>query len=417
VLGSAPGITTAVGQPIEHRLSHVMSGTPAAIAVTAYGDDLAVLRDLAKRLEAAVKAVPGTRDVLANREVMITSLPVRYRQQDLAAAGLSPADAARQVQHAIAGAHAADVADGPRRIALTVRLHPDERDGIDDVAALELRGAGGARVRLRDVADLGRERASNLIARDNARRKAVVSCNVADGHNLGDVAAAIEQAVAPIVAAAGCTLALGGQFEAQQSASRTILGMGVIAVLIMLLLLHGALGSLPAALLVMANLPLALIGGVAAVYLSAGPGGVANTLALFGVGGRAYEAPVLSIASLVGFITLFGIAVRNGILLVRHFLDLMREGVGVAEAVARGAHERLVPILMTALCATLGLLPIVLAAGAPGSEILAPLSIVVLGGLVTSTLLNLLVVPAGFLLLFRDRTVAARSATEELLEP
>ena len=417
VLGKAPGVTTAVGQPIEHRLSHVMSGTPAAIAVTAYGDDLAVLRSLAKELEAAIKAVPGTRDVLANREVMITSLPVRYRPQDLAAAGLSPAEAARQVQHAIAGAHAVDVIDGSRRIALTVRLHPDERADVDDVGALELRGGSGARVRLRDVADLGRERASNLIARENGRRKAVVSCNVADGHNLGDVAVAIERAVAPIVAAAGCALALGGQFEAQQSASRTILGMGAIALVVMLLLLHGALGSLPAALLVMVNLPLALIGGVAAVYLTAGPGGLANTLALLGISGRAYEAPVLSIASLVGFITLFGIAVRNGILMVRHFLDLMREGVPAAEAVARGAHERLVPILMTALCATLGLLPIVLAAGEPGSEILAPLSVVVLGGLVTSTLLNLLVVPAGFLLLFHDRTLATRPDDADLLAP
>ncbi|MFN6196503.1 MAG: efflux RND transporter permease subunit, partial [Planctomycetota bacterium] len=404
-------------QPIEHRLSHVMSGTPAAIAVTAYGDDLAVLRSLAKELEAAIKAVPGTRDVLANREVMITSLPVRYRPQDLAAAGLSPAEAARQVQHAIAGAHAVDVIDGSRRIALTVRLHPDERADVDDVGALELRGGSGARVRLRDVADLGRERASNLIARENGRRKAVVSCNVADGHNLGDVAVAIERAVAPIVAGAGCALALGGQFEAQQSASRTILGMGAIALVVMLLLLHGALGSLPAALLVMVNLPLALIGGVAAVYLTAGPGGLANTLALLGISGRAYEAPVLSSASLVGFITLFGIAVRNGILMVRHFLDLMREGVPAAEAVARGAHERLVPILMTALCATLGLLPIVLAAGEPGSEILAPLSVVVLGGLVTSTLLNLLVVPAGFLLLVHDRTLATRPDDADLLAP
>jgi Cu/Ag efflux pump CusA len=193
--------------------------------------------------------------------------------------------------------------------------------------------------------------------------------------------------------------------------------MGAIALVVMLLLLHGALGSLPAALLVMVNLPLALIGGVAAVYLTAGPGGLANTLALLGISGRAYEAPVLSIASLVGFITLFGIAVRNGILMVRHFLDLMREGVPAAEAVARGAHERLVPILMTALCATLGLLPIVLAAGEPGSEILAPLSVVVLGGLVTSTLLNLLVVPAGFLLLFQNRPLAARSDDADLLAP
>jgi CzcA family heavy metal efflux pump len=412
VLATIPGITTAVGQPIEHRLSHVLSGTPAAIAITAYGDDLAVLRDLAKRIEAVVRAIPGTRDVNANREVTITSLPVRYRPADLAAVGLTPAAAAEQVQHALAGATVAEVADGPRRTALTVRLHPDERDGIDDVRALLLRGADGAVVRLADVADTGRERTSNLIAREGGRRKAVVSCNIADGHNLGDVAAAVQRAVEPIVTAAGCTAALGGQFEAQQSASRTILVMGALVIAVMLLLVNGALGSLAASVLVMVNLPLALIGGVAAVYLTATPYVLANTLALLGLSGERYEAPVLSIASMVGFITLFGIAVRNGILLVRHYFDLMHEGVPLRDAVLRGSRERLVPILMTALTAALGLLPIVFAAGEPGSEILAPLAVVVLGGLLSSTFLNLIVVPAGFYLLFRDRPLPAPPAAD-----
>ncbi len=405
VLASVPGVTTAVGQPIEHRLSHVLSGTPAAIAVTAHGDDLAVLREVAQRIDAALRAIPGTRDVTANREVTITSLPVRYRPADLAAAGLSPAGAAEQVQHALAGVTVATVTDGARRIALAVRLHPDERDGVDDVRRLLLQSPGGAVVRLADVADVGRERTSNLIARDDGRRKAVVSCNIADGYNLGQVAADVERAVAPIVAGAGCTLTLGGQFEAQQSASRTILVMGALVVVVMLMLVHAALGSLAASVLVMVNLPLALIGGVAAIFLTETPHVLANTLALLGLSGERYQAPVISIASMVGFITLFGIAVRNGILLVRHYFDLMHEGVPLREAVVRGSQERLVPILMTALTAALGLLPIVIAAGEPGSEILAPLSVVVLGGLLSSTFLNLIVVPAGFHLLFRDRRV------------
>lgn len=407
VLASMPGITTNVGQPIEHRVSHVLSGTPAALAVDVRGDDLAVLRDLAKRIETELLRIPGTRDVAANREVTIASLPVRYRPAELAAAGLSPAAAAAQVQHALMGATVAEVAEGIRRTALVVRLHPDERRTVDDVRRLLLRGAGGALVRLRDVADIGLERTSNLIARENSRRKATVSCNVAEGYNLGQLVAAVRERVEPLVHATGCTVTFGGQFEAQQSASRTILWMGALVVVLMLMLLYQALGSFLAAGLVMVNLPLALIGGIVAIFLVESPHLLGNALALFGLGGGRYQTPVISIASMVGFVTLFGIAARNGILLVRHYLDLMREGRSCEEAVRAGSRERLVPILMTALCAALGLVPLVWAAGRPGSEILAPLSVVVLGGLLSSTFLNLLVVPAGFHLLFRRRRLPA----------
>jgi CzcA family heavy metal efflux pump len=416
VLAGVPGITTSIGQPIEHRLSHVLSGTPAAIAIVVQGDDLSVLRSLAKQIEVVLDALPGTRDVAANREVMITSLPVRYRASDLAAAGLSPADAAEQVQDALQGETVVEVNEGIRRYAITVRLHPDERVRIDDVSNLLLRGVGGANVRLRDVADIGRERTSNLIARENGQRKAVVSCNVADGYNLGQLVEAVKKRVEPIVTRAGCTLTLGGQFEAQQSASQTILVMGAFVIVVMLLLVNAALGSMRAAVLVMVNLPLSLIGGIGAIYLSESPSLWGNTLALFGLGGDRYVAPVISIASMVGFITLFGIAVRNGILLVRHYFDLMHEGVPLQEAILRGSMERLVPILMTALTAALGLLPIVMAAGEPGSEILAPLSVVVLGGLLSSTFLNLLVVPAGFYLMFRNQPVGPASNDPDAVE-
>ena len=415
VLASVPGITTSIGQPIEHRLSHVLSGTPAAIAIVVQGDDLSVLRDLAKQIEGQLLSLPGTRDVAANREVMITSLPVRYRPQDLAAVGLSPAAAAEQVQNALQGATVAEVNEGMRRYGITVRLHPDERDSVEATGALVLRGVGGANVRLRDVADIGRERTSNLIARERGQRKAVISCNVADGYNLGQLVAAVKERVEPIVTKAGCTLTLGGQFEAQQSASRTILGMGAFIIVLMLMLVTQALGSLRAAILVMINLPLSLIGGIVAIFLTESPSLFTNTLALFGLGGERYVAPVISIASMVGFITLFGIAVRNGILLVRHYFDLMHEGVPLREAIVRGSLERIVPILMTALTAALGLLPIVMAAGEPGSEILAPLSVVVLGGLLSSTFLNLLVVPAGFYLMFRNHPVGAKGSPSEVV--
>jgi len=385
ILADVPGITTMVGQPIEHRLSHILSGTPAAIAIDIFGDDLDVLRRVAKEVEAALKSVPGTRDVNANREVLVTSLPIRYRAQDLASAGLTPASAARQVQQALYGEKVAEVNQGVQRLDIVVRLAEADRARIEQVGELILRGAGGAQVRLREVADIGPERTSNLIARENARRKAIVSTNIATGFNLGDLVASVREKVDPIVARAGCTVRYGGQFEAQQSASRTILTMGAVVALLMFLVLQAATGRARTAAVVMLNLPLALIGGVAAIAVTAG-----------GV------TPVLSIPSMVGFVTLFGIAVRNGILLVNHYAHLeQNEGASGVDGVVRGSLERLVPILMTALTAALGLIPLALSGSKPGSEILAPLAIVVLGGLVSSTLLNLFVVPAGYALAFK----------------
>ncbi len=400
IIGNIPGISVMVGQPIEHRLDHIMSGTPAAIAINVFGEDLATLRVVAKEVETALKAIPGTRDVNANREVMVTSLPIRYRAQDLAAAGLTPASAASQVRAALYGEKVAEVNDGVRRYDMVVRLADDERERVDQVMDLLLRGESGAMVRLREVADIGPERTSNLIARENAQRKAVVSTNILDGYNLGDLVREVRAKVDPIVAQAGCTVDYGGQFEAQQSASRTMYVMGAIVAVLMFFLLQLSTGSARTAILVMLNLPLALIGGIAAIYLSeASPW--QNALALVGVGGM-YVAPVVSIASLVGFVTLFGIAVRNGILLVNHYEHLEKvEGCSRGEAIVRGSLERLVPILMTALTAALGLLPLALAAGKPGSELLAPLATVVLGGLLTSTFLNLFVLPAGYALAFR----------------
>ncbi|GJM38510.1 MAG: multidrug transporter AcrB [Acidimicrobiales bacterium] len=411
VLAAVPGITTQVGQPIEHRLSHVLSGTPAAIAISVYGDDLSRLRTLAKEIETELKQLPGARDVNANREVMITSLPIRYRHADLANAGLSPADAAEQVREAVYGEVVATVNQGLRQYNLVVRLAPDQRESIDQVKRLLLRGRSGATVRLRDVADIGPERSSNLITRENAQRKAVISLNVADGANLGDLVAQVQDRVDPIVQRAGYTVSYGGQFEAQQSAARTITLAGLAVAVVMFMLLQISTGSMRAAALVMLNMPLALIGGIAAIYLTEGAGFIRNTLALVGIG--AAESPVISIASMVGFITLFGIAVRNGILLINHYNHLIRtEGVDLREAVVRGSMERLVPILMTAVSAALGLVPLALAAGKPGSELLAPLAVVTLGGLLTSTFLNLVVVPAGYTLVFglKDEPMPARAS-------
>lgn len=401
ILANTPGITTMIGQPIEHRLSHILSGTPAAIAINVFGDDLATLRQLAREIEATLKEIPGTRDVAANREVMIQSLPIRYRAQDLAAAGLTPAMAAEQVKIAVHGETVAEINHGVRRYQMVVRAARDERQRIEDLHHLLLRGKDGAIVKLEDVADIGLEMASNLIARENTQRKAVISCNIAAGHNLGDVVQEVRRRVDPIVHSAGYSVVYGGQFEAQQSASRTIMFAGGAVVIIMFMLLVLSTGTLRAAALIMLNLPLAMIGGIVTIYIAESPHLISNTLALVGLGEQRYEAPVISIASMVGFITLFGIAVRNGILLVNHYHHIMHhEGKPLEIAIIQGSLERLSPILMTALAAALGLLPLVIAAGRPGSELLAPLAIVVLGGLITSTFLNLVVVPAGYALAF-----------------
>ncbi len=417
VIADVPGVTTTVGQPIEHRLSHILSGTPAAIAINVFGQDLGKLRRIAKQVEIELKSLPGARDVAANREVLITSLPVRYRAQDLAAAGLTPVSAARQLQQALYGEKVAEVNQGVRRYEMVVRLAAEERESIEQLRGLVLEGAAGAKVRLEEVADIGPEQASNLIARENARRKAVISCNVAEGYNLGDLVAEVKKRVDPIVEREGCAVHYGGQFEAQQSAAKTIYVSGIGVAVVMLMLLQLSTGSMRASLLVMLNLPLALIGGIVAIYLTSTAGVVSNTLALLSLSRTPYEAPVISIASMVGFVTLFGIAVRNGLLLVNHYQHLLSvEGKSLEEAIVQGSMERLVPILMTALCAALGLVPLALALGEPGSEMLAPLALVVLGGLISSTFLNLVVVPAGYSLVFGPGLSSTRGARASLKE-
>lgn len=411
VLENVPGLLTEVGSPIGHQLSHVMSGTQAAIAINVFGDDLEKLREVARRIETELRTLPGARDIIANREAMVESLPIRYRSEDLARWGLTRASAASQVETALNGLHVAEVNEGVRRYDIVVRLHPAERRTIDDIRSLMLEGEGGGFVKLSEVADIGPEYMALGVQRENGRRKAVISLNVADGSNVGDLVRQVRSKVDPIVREFGYTAEYGGQFEAQRSASRAIYLMGAFAAVVIFVLLSSAFSSARAALLVMLNLPLALIGGILAIFVTESDSLFSNTIALFGVG--VYQAPVISIASMVGFVTLFGIAVRNGILLVNHYKHLiLEEGKSFDDAVLLGSQERLIPILMTALTAVLGLIPIALAKGEPGSELLAPLAVVVLGGLVTSTLLNLIVVPAGYYMLFRNNPITTSAGAD-----
>jgi HME family heavy-metal exporter len=400
VLRGIPGVTASIGQPIEHRLSHILSGTPAALAISVYGEDLAVLRDLARKIERELRAIPGTRDVAANREIMIDTVPVDFNRRELLRRGLTPQQVTTQLEAGFQGMTVGQVMEGVRRTDIVVRLDPAARHSPEDLLNFHVYTEDGAQVPLRDVATVGLDRSSNLIIHDNGRRKALISCNVADGANLGDLVQAVREKVDPIVHQAGYTVSYGGQFEAQIAATKTILlGSGVVLAAIFFML-SMALRSTRAAALVLVNLPLGLIGGVVGVFfIHQTQGPLTNALALVGWG--TYTAPILTIPALVGFITLFGIAIRNGILLVNHYSFLQeKEKVSLQEAVRRGSSERLVPILMTALSAILGLIPLALAQGQPGSEILAPLSLVVLFGLITSTALNSLVLPCAYLAAF-----------------
>lgn len=402
IIDAVPGVTTEIGQPIQHRLSHIISGETAALAISVFGDDLTTIRAAAKEMATALESVPGALTP-RSAEILMESVPVEYRPADLARYGLTPADAASQLETAFGGTKVAEVNEGTRRLDAVVRLHADYRASLDQLREFVLQGANGTFVRLYEVADIGLEQTPNLIVRENARRKAVVTCNVAPDSNMSDLVEAAREVIEPIAVRHSVTTHFGGQFEAQQSAQKTILILGTISLLAILFLLNWALGSFRAAFLVMLNLPLALIGGIVAIFISESPSVMTNAAALFGFG--SYQAPVISIASMVGFVTLFGIAVRNGILLVNHYQDLIRnEKISVHEAVIRGSSERLAPILMTALTAILGLIPLVMAAGEPGSELLAPLAVVVLGGLLSSALLNLFVVPAGYIAVFGGKS-------------
>ena len=396
LLDASPGITKQLGGPIDHRLSHILSGTPAAIAIKVFGDDLEELREIAAAVENAMLPIPGVRDLVANREVMTDTVPIRFDNTRLAHYGLTPADAAGQLETAFLGQTVGVVNRGASRMDIVLRLDDKAREDLDDVRSFTLQAPSGALVRVRDVAQVIEEQASSLITRENVRRKAVISCNVAEGHNLGDLIAEITLHVDPVIRKyPGTYVEYGGQFEAQKEASGRILLASLAVLGVIVLVLYSAFRSVRPVLLILLNLPLALVGGVAALFIAESPDLLKNIGALFGSG--AYVAPVVSISALVGFIGLAGVACRNGLLLISHYYHLMEEeGVAKKDAVVQGARERLVPILMTAMSSALALVPLVLAKGEIGSELQHPIAVVILGGLVSSTFLNLFVVPIGF---------------------
>jgi Cu/Ag efflux pump CusA len=373
-----PGTNVTVGQPISHRIDHMLSGTRANIAVKVFGDDLGTLRRLGEKAREAVTRVPGAVDISLEQQMDVPVVRFVLNRSAIARYGLHPADVGDAIETSFAGATVGRVFQSGTAFDLVVKFDPAQASDFERIADLPVDTPSAGQVPLRLLADVRREQGPNMILRENVQRRIVISANVS-GRDLGSVVDDIRREIARSVPMpAGYRVEYGGQFESQQSATErlTILFIGVIAALFMLLVL--AFGNARDAVLVMVNLPLALIGGVAGVFLAGG---------------------VLSVASMIGFITLFGIATRNGIMLVSHIRHLMQEE-GVTDfrtAVERGALERLVPILMTALAAGLALIPLALGGGKTGSEIQTPMAIVILCGLMTSTLLNIVVLPTLYL--------------------
>jgi CzcA family heavy metal efflux pump len=373
---SIPGLTVNVGQPISHRIEHLVSGVRADLAVKIFGTDLDRLRALAKRSAAALKTIPGLVDVAVEQQTEVPQLVVRPKPTELAAFGQRPGQLARFLETAFVGRPVATWWEGERVYDVVAKFPEAYRKDLNLLSATPVDVRGERFAELGSLAFIDKTTGPNLINRENVQRRIVVTANVSGRDPRGAAEEVQARLSKDVKMPAGYHLELGGEFESEAAAGRTILGLSILALLGMAALLIVAFRSVRDAAIVMFNLPLALVGGSVAVWLGGG---------------------VLSIASLVGFITLFGIATRNGIMMLTHIRHLMTEGaLSLRDAVVQGSLDRLVPILMTALTAALALIPIVLAAGEPGNEIQAPMAAVILGGLTSATLLNLLVLPALF---------------------
>jgi CzcA family heavy metal efflux pump len=396
-LAKVPGVIISVGQPISHRLDHLLSGVRAQIAVKIFGEDLGELRRLGKRARDAMAQIEGVTDLQVEQQVLIPQIAIKIQRDRAAQLGLNPGHVAEVLELALAGRAVTQILDGQRTIDVVVRYPPDARKDLDVLRRTLVDTPSGAKVPLSELAEVTESVGPNQVSRDDTQRRIVVSANVT-GRDLEGVVTDVQRAVDGLEKPSGYYVTYGGQFESQRSAARLIGLLSIASLIGMFLVLYSHFRSTAVALQILLNIPLALVGAVAAVLLTGG---------------------VLSVATLVGFITLCGIAARNGIMMISHYIHLMKEeGEIFGEAmIIRGSLERLVPVLMTALTAALGLIPIALSAGQPGKEILQPMAIVILGGLWSSTLLDIVVTPAVFLKFGRASAERLAFGTESQRKP
>jgi CzcA family heavy metal efflux pump len=371
------GTNITIGQPISHRIDHMLSGTRAAIAVKLYGADLYELRKFAESIRQEMAEVEGLVDLFVDQQTDVPQVRIQANRERMAMYGLRPADLDELIDVAFLGAVTSQVYDGEHRHDLVVRFAPQYRDDLESIRKTLIDTPDGGPIPLEMVADIRVDRGPNYISRENVQRKIVIQANVAGRDLRGAVEEIREKIGNNIDLPQGYFVEFGGQFESEERATRTVTLLSLISLIAIMIALYLEFGNFRQAILVMVNLPLALIGGIVSVFLTEG---------------------IISIASLIGFITLFGIAVRNGILMVSHYNHLMdEEGKLLREAVIQGSMERLSPILMTAMTTGLALVPLAFAGDKPGAELESPMAIVILGGLVSATFLNLVVVPALFL--------------------
>ncbi len=382
-LSQVPGVVIGVEQPLAHLISHMLSGVKAQVGIKLYGDDLAVLRNKAEEMRAAIADVAGVEDLMVEQQVEIPQLQIKLDRELLASNGMTSDYVNEFIETAMNGRTVSEIVLGERKFDLVVRLDDEFRQDPAKFQRLALNLPSGGRVPLSAVAQVYESSGPNTINRENVRRRIILQCNTA-GRDLNSVATDIQQRLAPIQASLphGYFLEFGGQFESQRHATRMIGLLSLISLAAMFLALYTLFHSVNMALQVLSALPMAAIGAVAALVVT---------------------GQSLTVAGMVGFISLSGIASRNGILLIAHYLHLVRyEGEKFTpEMIERAGRERLAPMLMTALTAGIALIPLVLAAGEPGKEILYPVATVILGGLISSTLLDFFVHPALFWLFGR----------------
>jgi CzcA family heavy metal efflux pump len=381
-LSVVPGANITLGQPIAHRIDHMLSGTRANIAIKVFGSDLQRLFEVGKRIETNIKLIDGIADVAVDQQVEVPQLRITPKRQILAAYGMTVADLMEQVDVAFAGEKAGEIYEGQKYFDLIVRFRPESRNSKESLESALISLPNGGQIALNQLSTIGSVSTPNTISREDVQRKIVVAANV-QGRDLRGVVNEIKDLInTNIDLPDGYRIEYGGQFESEAKASQLLLITAILAILVIFLLLYYEFKDVKLSFIVLINLPLALIGGILIVYFTSG---------------------IISIAATIGFISLFGIATRNGILLVSRYEDLRKEGMKGVELLKTGALDRLNPILMTALTTGLALIPLALKGGEPGNEIQSPMAVVILGGLLTATLLNLIVIPCVYQLLEKGR--------------
>ncbi len=371
------GVTINVGQPISHRLDHLLSGVRAQVAIKLFGDDLVDLRAKANEIASLIKPIDGVVDVQVERQVMIPQLLIKIDREALQRYGLQAGKVAKDLEIFYNGKVTGQILDGDKSFDILLRTNDDERSNLEGIRNTLIDAPDGTLIPLQQIASIESTSSINTISHENAQRKITISCNVQD-RDLGNTVKEIQSKISQdIILPGGYYVQYGGQFQSQQSASKLMLILGLFSFAGIFLVLFSHFRSYQIVVQIMLNIPLALIGSVVAVILTGG---------------------VFSVATMVGFITLTGIASRNGIMMISHYLHLMKhEGETFSkQMIIRGSLERLVPVLMTALVAALALIPLTLDPQASGKEILYPVATVILGGLVSSTLLDMIVTPVVF---------------------